>query len=67
VQLIDIRTLSRLTNVKVTTLYSWVRENRVPHYKIGALIRFQLDEIKDWLKKNHRHQKQHTKKHTNHL
>jgi excisionase family DNA binding protein len=49
VKLIDIQTLSSLLSVKVKTIYDWVHENRIPHFKIGKLVRFDEHEIMKWL------------------
>lgn len=49
-KLIDVPTLSRLLNVKEKTIYDWIRRDYVPYLKLGRLIRFDEDEIKEWLK-----------------
>ena len=35
-------------------LYIACREGRVPHFKVGNLIRFDLDELRAWLESNRR-------------
>lgn len=48
-KLIDINELSELTGISVSTLYSWVSQKRIPHIKIGRMVRFRMDEIDRWL------------------
>lgn len=38
----------------VNTLYLDCRAGRVPHYKVGSHIRFDLDELRAWLESNRR-------------
>ena len=49
-ELIDVQTLSKLLSVKPKTIYDWVHENKIPHYKLGKLVRFNMEEILKWLK-----------------
>lgn len=35
-------------------LYIQVRAGKVPHYRVGGSIRFDLDDLKAWLKSNRR-------------
>lgn len=49
-KLISVQNASRLYDFKPCTLYKWVREGTIPHYKIGSLVRFNVAEIDDWLK-----------------
>ncbi len=42
---------SIVLGVKITTLYAWVHQHRVPCYKIGnRCIRFRRSELLAWLK-----------------
>jgi len=38
----------------VNTLYLDCRAGRIPHYKVGGAIRFDLDELRAWLEANRR-------------
>ena len=39
--------------VKRGTLYAWAAAGKIPHLKIHGLIRFQSDEIQQWLASFH--------------
>lgn len=45
----DIKKLSVHLNIKLSTLYAWVAEGKIPHFKIHGLIRFRQEEIEQWL------------------
>ncbi|MCI0530007.1 MAG: helix-turn-helix domain-containing protein [Nitrospira sp.] len=45
----DIKKLSEHLNIKISTLYAWAAQGRIPHVKIHGLIRFDPEEIKAWL------------------
>jgi excisionase family DNA binding protein len=47
--MLTITQVSDLLNIKASTLYAWVRQGKIPHVKIHGLIRFQSDEIQQWL------------------
>ncbi len=49
-KLVSIKELSRFLNVKESTLYAWVHSGTVPYYKLNGLLRFDMDEIIDWIK-----------------
>lgn len=47
--LLTVSELSDYLHIKVKTIYSKVAAGEIPHYRIGHLIRFRLDEIDVWL------------------
>lgn len=47
--LLTIKQLSRLLNIKPSTLYSWANHAKIPCRKIHGLIRFDQEEIHHWL------------------
>ena len=49
-KLISIKELSQFLNVKESTLYAWVHNGTIPFYKLNGLIRFDLEEIKEWVR-----------------
>lgn len=49
-RLIDVQILSSILSVKPKTIYDWISENKIPHFKLGKLVRFDEHEILKWLK-----------------
>lgn len=47
--LLTVSELSDYLHIKVKTIYSKVEAGDIPHYQIGHLIRFRLNEIDVWL------------------
>lgn len=43
--LVSIEELSKKLNVPKTTIYYWVQNKKVPFFKAGRHLRFDLDEI----------------------
>ncbi|MEW6410929.1 MAG: helix-turn-helix domain-containing protein [Candidatus Zixiibacteriota bacterium] len=37
-------------NVKKSTIYGWTHEEKIPHLKLGNLVRFRKEDIERWLK-----------------
>ena len=44
-RLLKAEDVAELFGVRVPTVYSWARRGRIPHMKLGRLIRFRLDEL----------------------
>ncbi len=47
--LMDIKELSQKIGVSVNTIYDWCAFGRIPHNKLGKLLRFDPDKINKWL------------------
>ena len=41
--------LAEYLNISIETIYSWTSMKQIPYYKVGRLVRFDLDEIDKWL------------------
>jgi len=48
-KLLTISEVATYLNIKQKTIYAKVEAEEIPHYHIGWLIRFRLDEIDEWL------------------
>jgi excisionase family DNA binding protein len=48
-ELTDITGVSRYLSVSVNTAYGWVNQRKIPFFKVGRLLRFDLSEIDAWL------------------
>ena len=53
-KLLDIKQLSELIQVSRSTIYKWVHIGFVPHFKLGAFVRFRESDIEKWLQKRHK-------------
>ncbi len=51
-EFMDIQALSQYLGIKASTLYAMVGEKKIPHYKVGRMVRFKLSEIDLWMEKN---------------
>jgi len=49
---LDINQLSAYLGIKSKTLYAWVNQRRIPHKKLGKLVRFDVREIDAWVSAN---------------
>jgi excisionase family DNA binding protein len=47
--LLTVPELSAYLGIKIKTLYAKIEAGEIPHYRLGRLIRFRLDEINAWL------------------
>ena len=51
-KLITVKDVSEILNVKSTAVYDWTYQNKIPYYKLNGIIRFDKDEILEWIKSN---------------
>ena len=47
---VDIRFLTQYLSIKEPTIRDWIRFKKIPFFRIGKCIRFDLTKIDDWLK-----------------
>ena len=48
---LTVKEVSDITKIKKSTLYLWVSQEVIPHYRLGRLVRFKLNEVEKWLDK----------------
>lgn len=53
-RLLTIAEAAGLLGVKAQTLYVWVAQNRVPHRKIGRLVRFTEADLEEFVDRQKR-------------
>ena len=41
--------IAKYLSIKVKTVYALVESGKIPHYRVGRLIRFRKDEIDAWM------------------
>jgi len=44
-----IKEVSEYLKIKVSTAYALVEEKRIPHFRVGRLIRFKKSDIDQWM------------------
>ena len=45
---ITVEQLAKLLQVKPSTIRTWVREDKIPHFRFGRVIRFDVEDVKSW-------------------
>lgn len=56
--LLNIEEISGYLGVSKQTIYDWVYKKEIPYHKVGRLLRFDLNEINEWIRRAswiHRH------------
>jgi len=46
---VNIQELSEYLGVKISTVYSWVFQRKIPHIKMWRLLKFDMHEIEKWI------------------
>ncbi len=49
-RLIDIQEAAHMTGISVPTLYKWVNQRKIPHIKMGRLVKFDPVKLDEWIK-----------------
>jgi excisionase family DNA binding protein len=49
-RLVSIKIIAEILMTKQSTVYSWVHHGSIPFHRLNGLIRFDLDEIENWVK-----------------
>lgn len=56
--LLTIEEVSKMLQLKVSTIYDWVHRKKIRHVKMGRLVRFRLEDINALINAN-THEKQY--------
>ena len=51
-EFMGIQKLSEYLEIKISTLYSLAAQKKIPHYKVGRLLRFKKSDIDAWMEEN---------------
>lgn len=51
-RLLTLQEAAQFLGIGRNTLYVAAREGRIPSFKVGALVRFDVDELRAWLEAN---------------
>jgi len=49
---LGIKDLAQYLGITEGTLYTWVCYKKIPHIKMGRLVKFDLREIEVWVREN---------------
>jgi len=49
-KLVTVKELSKFIRVKESTLYAWANNGLIPCHRLNSLLRFDLEEIEEWIK-----------------
>ena len=49
---VGVKELARILNERLGTIYHWVQQRKIPHFRRGRLLQFDLEEIEKWDKEN---------------
>ena len=50
-QLMDMNEASEYLGIRKNTLYEWVIERKIPHVRVGRLLKFRREDLEAWLNK----------------
>jgi excisionase family DNA binding protein len=51
---LTVQEVAELLRAKPSTIYAWAEQELIPHCKLNGLLRFSEDDIKAWIKSNHK-------------
>ena len=49
-RLLNINEVSEYFGISIKTLYQWTSQRRIPHFKQGNMIRFDIEELDQFIK-----------------
>jgi excisionase family DNA binding protein len=50
-ELLSTEETAEFLGISKNTLYEWIVQKRIPHIKVGRLVKFKRDDLEEWLKK----------------
>jgi excisionase family DNA binding protein len=50
-ELLSTEETAEFLGISKNTLYEWIVQKRIPHIKVGRLVKFKRDDLDEWLKK----------------
>lgn len=51
-RLVTVNDAARYLAVSVSTLYGWVYQRRIPFVKVGRALRFEMDDLDNFVERN---------------
>jgi len=56
-QLLSTSEASEFLGIKKNTLYEWIIQKKIPHIKVGRLVKFKREDLEAWLKRRTQEEK----------
>jgi excisionase family DNA binding protein len=50
-RLLNVQKAADYLGIKVSTLYEWVSQKRIPHFRSGRLLKFDINELDKFIEK----------------
>ena len=54
----DTTEASEFLGIKKNTLYEWIVQKKIPHLKVGRLVKFRKADLEAWLEKRSQEEKE---------
>ena len=51
-KLLNAEEAAKFLNTTKGTIYFWVNQKKIPHVRMNAALRFDIEDLEKWLKKN---------------
>ncbi|MCL4428144.1 MAG: helix-turn-helix domain-containing protein [Deltaproteobacteria bacterium] len=48
-KLVGVEKIAEILDINENTIYDWTATRKIPHYKVGRLVKFDIDAVMDWL------------------
>ncbi|MHB8232056.1 MAG: helix-turn-helix domain-containing protein [bacterium] len=48
-KLVGIEKIAEILDTSPKTIYDWTSTRKIPHYKVGRLVKFDVDAVMTWL------------------
>jgi excisionase family DNA binding protein len=61
-EFLNVNEVGEYLGIKISTLYFYVENGNIPHYRVGRLIRFKKLEIDQWMEGNKKEARRSEKK-----
>jgi excisionase family DNA binding protein len=57
-ELLSTEETAEFLGISKTTLYEWIIQKKIPHFKVGRLVKFKKEDLDGWLKKKKMEEKE---------
>jgi excisionase family DNA binding protein len=57
-ELLSTEETAEFLGISKNTLYEWIVQKKIPHFKVGRLVKFKKEDLDSWLKKKKMEEKE---------